>query len=249
MAFGFVITDDDDKDVYLNGKQMRQVLHGDRVVVCITGTDQRGRREGRIVDVVERANKSLVGRLSIDRGTVVVLPDNKRIHQDLLIASGELADAVNGDMVVAEIIEQPTRRHQPVGRVVEVLGQHLRPGMEIDVALHSHGIPTEWPDDVVQQAASFSPTVDTSAASGRKDVRDLSLITIDGADARDFDDAVWCESLENGWRLIVAIADVAHYVSPDSHWIKKQSIVVRPSTFPAEWCLCCPKCFRMVCAH
>ncbi len=215
-GFGFVITDDDDKDVYLNGKQMRQVLHGDRVVVCITGTDQRGRREGRIVDVVERANKSLVGRLSIDRGTVVVLPDNKRIHQDLLISHGELADAVDGDMVVAEIIEQPTRRHQPVGRVTEVLGQHLRPGMEIDVALHSHGIPTEWPEEVVEQAASFSPSVDASAASGRRDVRNLSLITIDGADARDFDDAVWCESLENGWRLIVAIADVAHYVSPDS---------------------------------
>ncbi|ASJ75071.1 ribonuclease R [Granulosicoccus antarcticus] len=215
-GFGFVITDDDDKDVYLNGKQMRQVLHGDRVVVCVTGTDQRGRREGRVVEVVERANKSLVGRLSIDRGTVVVLPDNKRIHQDLLISHGELGNAVNGDMVVAEITEQPTRRHQPVGRVVEVLGQHLRPGMEIDVALHSHGIPTEWPDEVVEQAASFSPTVAPTAAKERKDVRDLSLITIDGADARDFDDAVWCESLENGWRLIVAIADVAHYVSPDS---------------------------------
>ncbi len=215
-GFGFVITDDDDKDVYLNGKQMRQVLHGDRVVVCVTGIDQRGRREGRIVEVVERANKTLVGRLSIDRGTVVVSPDNKRIHQDLLIAAGELSDAVNGDMVVAEIIEQPTRRHQPVGRVVEVLGQHLRPGMEIDVALHSHGIPTEWPDAVVEQASAFSTTVNEHAASNRKDVRSLSLITIDGADARDFDDAVWCEKLDSGWRLIVAIADVAHYVDPGS---------------------------------
>ena len=215
-GFGFVNTDDDDKDVYLSGKQMRQVLHGDRVVVSITGTDQRGRREGRIVDVVERANKSLVGRLSIDRGTVVVLPDNKRIHQNLLITPGELGDAVDGDMVVAEIVEQPTRRYQPVGRVVEVLGQHLRPGMEIDVALHSHGIPAEWPDEVLEQAAAFSTTVDGSTASDRKDVRALSLITIDGADARDFDDAVWCERLDNGWRLIVAIADVAHYVSPGS---------------------------------
>ena len=215
-GFGFVIADDGDKDVYLNGKQMRQVLHGDRVVVCITGIDHRGRREGRIVDVVERANKSLVGRLSIDRGTVVVLPDSKRIHQDLLIAPGELNDANDGDMVVAEIVEQPSRRHQPVGRVVEVLGQHLRPGMEIDVALHSHGIPTEWPQEVTEQAASFSATVDKTAAKGRKDVRDLSLITIDGADARDFDDAVWCERLDKGWRLLVAIADVAHYVATDS---------------------------------
>ena len=195
---------------------MRQVLHGDRVVVSITGTDHRGRREGRIVDVVERANKSVVGRVSIDRGMAVVLPDNKRIHQNVLIAPGELSTAIDGDMVVVEIVEQPTRRHQPVGRVVEVLGQHLRPGMEIDVALHSHGIPVDWPDEVLDQASGFSTTVDESAAAGRKDVREIPLITIDGADARDFDDAVWCERLEKGWRLMVAIADVAHYVSPGS---------------------------------
>ena len=215
-GFGFVIVEDSDKDIYLNGKQMRQVLHGDRVVVCVTGVDHRGRREGRIVDVVERANLSLVGRLSIDRGTVVVLPDNKRIHQDLLIAPGELGNAQDGDMVVAEIIEQPTLRHQPVGRISEVLGQHLRPGMEIDVALHSHGIPAQWPDDVLEQAASFSTTVPDKAAKGRTDVRDTSLITIDGADARDFDDAVWCEQTKDGWRLLVAIADVAHYVDVGS---------------------------------
>ena len=215
-GFGFVIVEDSDKDIYLNGKQMRQVLHGDRVVVCVTGVDRRGRREGRIVDVVERANKSLVGRLAIDRGTAVVSPDNKRIHQDLLIAPGELGEANDGDMVVAEIVEQPSRRHQPVGRISEVLGQHLRPGMEIDVALHSHGIPVEWPEAVLEQAASFSTTVDPAASTGRMDVRNLPLITIDGADARDFDDAVWCEALDDGWRLLVAIADVAHYVSVDS---------------------------------
>ena len=215
-GFGFVVTDDNDKDIFLNGKQMRRVLHGDKVVVCVTGVDRRGRREGRIVDVVERANQSLVGRLSIDRGTVVVLPDNKRIHQDLLIAPGELGEAVDGDMVVAEIVEQPTQRHQPVGKIIEVLGQHLRPGMEIDVALHSHGIPVSWPEAVLEQAAAFSTTVDGSAAKGRKDVRDLPLVTIDGLDARDFDDAVWCEALPEGWRLLVAIADVAHYVIPDS---------------------------------
>ena len=216
-GFGFVVVEDSDKDVYLNGKQMRQVLHGDKVVVCITGIDHRGRQEGRIVDVVERANKSLVGRLSIDRGTAVVLPDNKRIHQDLLIAQDGLQGAEHGDMVVAEIVEQPTRRHQPVGKVVEVLGQHLRPGMEIDVALHSHGIPVEWPEGVLEQAASFSTTVEEpSSSEGRMDVRSLPLITIDGADARDFDDAVWCEPLDDGWRLLVAIADVAHYVSVGS---------------------------------
>ncbi len=215
-GFGFVVVEDSESDIYLNGKQMRQVLHGDRVVVCVTGIDRRGRREGRVVDVVERANKSLVGRLSIDRGTVVVLPDNKRIHQDLLIAPNELGGASDGDMVVAEIIEQPTRRHQPVGKVIEVLGQHLRPGMEIDVALHSHGIPASWPEAVLEEAATFSTLVDPATATGRKDVRDVQMVTIDGADARDFDDAVWCEPLEKGWRLFVAIADVAHYVTLSS---------------------------------
>ena len=211
-GFGFVIADDGDKDIYLNGKQMRQVFHGDRVVVCVTGNDHRGRREGRIVDVVERANKSLVGKLIIERGAIVVSPDNKRIHQDLLVPPHELMGAENGDIVVIEITEQPSRRRQAVGKVVEVLGQHLRPGMEIDVALHSHGIPFEWPDAVTDQAASFSTTVPSSAAKGRKDVRDLPLVTIDGSDARDFDDAVWCERTDAGWRLLVAIADVAHYV-------------------------------------
>ena len=215
-GFGFVIADDGDKDIYLNGKQMRQVLHGDRVVVCVTGNDHRGRREGRIVDVVERANKSLVGKLIIERGAIVVSPDNKRIHQDLLVPPHELMGAENGDIVVIEITEQPSRRRQAVGKVVEVLGQHLRPGMEIDVALHSHGIPFEWPDAVTDQAASFSTTVPNSAAKGRKDVRDLPLVTIDGSDARDFDDAVWCERTDEGWRLLVAIADVAHYVESDS---------------------------------
>ncbi len=215
-GFGFVITDDDDKDIYLNGKQMRQVLHGDRVVVCVTGTDHRGRREGRIVDVVERANKTLVGKLVIERGTIIMSPDSKRIHQDLLVPPHELKGAENGDIVVVEITEQPSRRHQAVGRVVEVLGQHLRPGMEIDMALHNHGIPFDWPEAVSDQAAAFSITVPAVAAKGRKDVRDLPLVTIDGSDARDFDDAVWCERTADGWRLLVAIADVAHYVKPDS---------------------------------
>jgi len=215
-GFGFLIAEDGDKDIYLNGKQMRQVLHGDRAVVCITGTDRRGRREGRIVDVVERANHTLVGRLIIEHGVAFVSPDSKHIHLDLMIAPDELNGAEHGDMVVAEITDQPTRRQPPVGRIAEVLGQHLRPGMEIDVALHSHGIPTQWPDTVTEQANAFSATVPESASAGRKDVRDLCLVTIDGADARDFDDAVWCEKLDKGWRLLVAIADVAHYVEPGS---------------------------------
>jgi len=217
-GFGFLVPDEGGDDIFLNGKQMRQVLHGDRVVAAVTGTDRRGRREGRIVEVVERANQSLVGRLIIEHGVAFVSPDNKRIHQDLMIQPDALQGAVDHDIVVAEIVEQPTVRQPPVGRVVEVLGEHLQPGMEIDVALRSHGIPSEWPDPVQEQAGGFSTEVDEAdKGGGRRDVRDLPLVTIDGADARDFDDAVFCERTEaGGWRLLVAIADVAHYVRPGS---------------------------------
>lgn len=215
-GFGFLVSDEREKDVFLSAREMRQVLHGDKVVVNITGEDRRGRPEGRIVNVVERANHSLVGRLSVEHGIAKVAADSKRIHQDLLIEPGQRNGAEHGDMVVAEITEQPSRRQQPVGKVVEVLGQHLTPGMEIDVALHTHGIPVDWPEAVTTQAATFSTTVQENDVVGRKDVRSLPLVTIDGADARDFDDAVWCEPADDGWRLIVAIADVANYVVPGS---------------------------------
>ena len=215
-GFGFLVTDDDDADVFLNARQMRQVLHGDLAVVSITGTDRRGRREGRIVEVVERANATLVGRLVIEHGVAFLSPDNRKIHQDLMLASDALGGAKHGDMVVGEILEQPTHRQPPMGRIVEVLGEHLDAGMEIDVALRSAGIPDTWPDDVVAEADKIPAEVEERAKVGRKDLRGVPLVTIDGLDARDFDDAVWCERSGKGWRLIVAIADVAHYVRPDS---------------------------------
>ena len=156
-GFGFLVPEKNEGkgDIYLNGKQMRMVLHGDRAIVCLTGVDRRGRREGRIVDVVERANKSIVGRFLEEKGVIVIAPDNKRIHQDLMIPETERADAVHGDIVVAEIVEQPNRHNPPVGKVVEVLGKHMEPGMEIDMSLRSHDIPFEWPDDVLDQANGF----------------------------------------------------------------------------------------------
>jgi len=213
-GFGFLIADDGDDDIFLSTKQMRQVMHGDRVVVCITGTDRRGRNEGRIVDIVERANLTVVGRLHNEKGAPFIAPDNKRLTHDVLVPPTELAGAAPGDMVMAEIIEQPSRRHPPVGKIIEVLGQHLDAGLEIDVALRSHGIPCEWPDEVADTARKLSPEVLEDDKLGRKDVRRLPLVTIDGADARDFDDAVFCERTKSGYRLVVAIADVAHYVKP-----------------------------------
>lgn len=214
-GFGFLIADAGGDDIYLNGKQMRRVLHGDRAVVCITGLDRRGRREGRIVDVTERANHTIVGRLMDERGIFFINADNKRIHQDLLIPENELGGATSGDMVIAEIVEQPTNRHPPVGRVATILGQHLRPGMETDVAIASHDIPDVWPAEVEASLKQFGEVIPESEVAQRRDVRSMPLVTIDGADARDFDDAVYCERRKDGWRLFVAIADVSHYVQPE----------------------------------
>jgi len=222
-GFGFLIPDKNDGqgDLYLSGKQMRLVLHGDRAVVSLSGVDRRGRREGRIVEVVERANKSVVGRLLEEKGVIVIAPDNKRIHQDVMIPEAERGKAVHGDIVVAEIIEQPNRHNPPVGRVVEVLGKHMEAGMEIDMSLRSHDIPFEWPQVVLEQANAYSTSVSEQDKMGRKDITRLPLVTIDGADARDFDDAVYCEKTKKGWRLLVAIADVAHYVEPDTELDKE----------------------------
>ncbi len=215
-GYGFVISDDSDDDVYLNGKQMRQVLHGDRVVVSITGTDRRGRREGRIIQVVEHVHHTLVGRFMDDQGVMHVSPDNKRIHLDIMIPVAGRNHAQEGDIVVVELTEQPTRRHPPVGKVIEVLGPELKAGMEIDVALRSHDIPYVWPDAVTAEADDLGTAVSGDDIPGRKDIRKLPLMTIDGADARDFDDAVFAEKTAKGYRLLVAIADVANYVKPGS---------------------------------
>lgn len=215
-GFGFLIADEGDEDIYLNGKQMRQVLHGDRVLVTITGTDRRGRQEGRIIKVVERAHKTLVGRFVDEQGAFHVSPDNKRIHLDVTVPAGGRKNAQTGDIVVVELTEQPTRRNSPVGNVIEVLGKELKAGMEIDVALRSHDIPHVWPDEVTAQADGYGAKVREEDIPGRKDVRTLPLMTIDGSDARDFDDAVYAERTDKGFRLLVAIADVASYVQPGS---------------------------------
>jgi len=215
-GYGFVLADDLPDDIYLSARQMRQVLHGDRVVVCITGTDGRGRKEGRIVDVVERGNQQIVGRLLSEQGIYFVAPDNKRIHQDLLISEKHLNGAKSGDMVIGLIVEQPTRKHPPVGEVAEVLGQHLKPGMETDVAIASHDIPDTWPQEVIDYVDKYADVVPEKDKADRRDVRQLPLVTIDGADARDFDDAIYCERRDSGWRLFVAIADVSHYVIGES---------------------------------
>jgi ribonuclease R len=213
-GFGFLVPDDGAEDVYLSARQMRAVFHDDRVLVRITGKDRRGRREGDVVEVLERNTRRLVGRFYRESGINIVVPDSKRIAHDIAVPDAETGGAAHGQIVTVEIVEQPAKRHRPVGRITEVLGEHMAPGMEIDIALRSHDLPCDWPDTVEREVGKLGDQVPKSAQSGRVDLRDVPLVTIDGADARDFDDAVFCERRKNGWRLLVAIADVSHYVRP-----------------------------------
>jgi len=210
-GFGFLIPDEAGEDVFLTARQMRSILHGDRAIVRITGIDRRGRREGALIEVIERNNESVVGRYLEESGVSFVVPDNSRL-QDVHIPTDQRNNAKPGQIVVAAITQQPNKRSQPVGRISEVLGDHMAPGMEIDVAIRSHGLPHEWSDAMMQAAAKFGDTIPETDIADREDLRDVPLVTIDGADARDFDDAVFCEPHGKGWRLLVAIADVSTYV-------------------------------------
>ena len=216
-GFGFVIPDDGSEDLFLNARQMRQVFHGDRVLVRVDHEDDRGRREGVIVEVTEHNTNSVVGRLFKEGGVAFVAPENTRLSQEILIPAEACDGALHGQYVTVEITRHPTIRTKALGRVVEVLGEHMAPGMEIAVAIRSHGIPHIWPEEVVGQAGTLPDEVNEKELADRADLRDLPFVTIDGEDARDFDDAVYCESRPRGaWRLMVAIADVAHYVRPET---------------------------------
>ncbi len=215
-GFGFLVPDEGGADVFLSPREMRQVLHGDRIVAQVTGIDRRGRREGSVAEILQRANTRVVGHVTIESGVVLLVPDNSRITQDILIPPEHAGEVASGQIAVAEIVEQPTPRRQPIGRIVEVLGERREVGMETDIAINSHGIPAEWPEPVEQETAQLPEVVPERDKKRRKDLRGLPLVTIDGEDSKDFDDAVYCERRGNEWRLIVAIADVSAYVEPET---------------------------------
>ncbi len=216
-GYGFLIPDEGGDDLFLSERQMHIVLHGDRVVARVTGEDRKGRKEGAIVEVLERANTHLVGRLLCDTGIFYLVPTNRRISQDIMIPPHDLLDAKEGQIVEIEVSEQPNKHRSPLGKVVNILGDHMAPGMEIDIALRDFELPHIFPEAAIEQAESFQDQIPTEDLEDRIDLRALPLVTIDGEDARDFDDAVYAEKLKNGnWRLWVAIADVSSYVSPDS---------------------------------
>jgi len=199
-------------DMFLSEKEMHKVLHGDVVLVRQSGTDRRGRPEAKIVEVLERANDRVVGRLYEEHGIQYVVAENRRISQDILVAPGQSGEAKAGQVVVLEILKHPDKHAQPIGRIVEVLGNYADPGMEIEIAVRKHDLPFEFPKDAEKQAKVISPTVAPADWAGREDIRNLPLVTIDGETARDFDDAVFCAPEKGGYRLVVAIADVSHYV-------------------------------------
>ena len=217
-GFGFLVRDDGQPDVFLSPREMLKVLHGDRVLVKVTG-DYRGKPEGMIVEVLERRTNRLVGRFLNERGVSIVVPEDQRIKHDGLIPPAETAGAQQGQVVTVEIIEQPTRHTQPLGRVAEVLGEIDDPGMEIEIAVRKFDVPVEFSERAERQSSKLPDQVRRQDLKGRVDLRDVPLVTIDGEDARDFDDAVYCEPVQMvqgrkrpGWRLLVAVADVSHYV-------------------------------------
>jgi len=215
-GFGFLVPDDNSGDLFLSAREMSSLIHRDRIVAHVTGIDRRGRREGAVVEILERNTHQVVGRFHREGAMAFVIPDNKRIVHDIAVPPEYEGEAEHGQIVLVEIIEQPTRRRQPIGRVIETLGDHMAPGMEIDIALRSHELPYLWPEAVEDEIGGLKAEVPESAKQGREDIRDVPLVTIDGEDARDFDDAVYCEPKGEGWRLLVAIADVSHYVQVDS---------------------------------
>ena len=216
-GYGFLIPDEEGDDIYLEPKQMSRVLHGDRVLVRVTGLDRKGRREGAVVEVLEHVNNRVVGRVFVEHGITFVVPENRKINQDILVPPDDKKSKFKskaGQVVVVEIIEQPTKYSQPIGRIVEVLGNYADPGMEIEIALRKHDLPFEFPKKALDETKELPDKVKKSEWEGREDLRDLPLVTIDGETAKDFDDAVWAEKQGKGWRLVVAIADVSHYVRP-----------------------------------
>jgi len=211
-GFGFLKPDTGGDDLFLSPKQMKTLMHGDHVIVMEIGRDRRGRREGKPVEVLERSVREVSGHYYREGGLGTVMPQNKRLTQDILIPPGDESSANHGDIVVVRIVEYPTKHSHALGKIVEVLGAELTADMHVEMAIRNFGLPHRWSEAVEAELAQVSETLPEKEVKRRHDIRHLPLVTIDGEDARDFDDAVYCERTDDGWRLLVAIADVSWYV-------------------------------------
>ncbi|MEE9575239.1 MAG: ribonuclease R [Gammaproteobacteria bacterium] len=256
-GYGFLNIEDETDDLYLSSREMRSLLHGDRIIARLVGIDKRGRKEGSMVEILQRANHLVVGRYFEEANVAFVSPQNKRVNKDILIPQSMGGDAQSGQYVVAEITKQPDKHTQPIGKVVETLGEHAAAGMAVEIAIRSHEIPGDWPDEVLNEVAGFTEKIDVDDIANREDIRHLPLLTIDGEDARDFDDAVYCERQGSGWRLLVAIADVSHYVHPgmamddealnrgNSVYFPQRVVPMLPEVLSNELCSLKPKVDRL----
>ena len=215
-GFGFLKRDAGGDDMFIPPHEMRALMNGDRVVASQGKLNRQGKVEARIVEVLERKVKTVVGRFFNVMGVLHVEAENKRIFQHIFIPVDATLDAKDGQIVMVQITRYPSARTEAIGKVVEVMGEHMAPGMEIDMAIRSHELPNGWSQKILDEAQNFGAEVLDVDLSDRKDIRKLPFVTIDGADARDFDDAVYCKRMAKDWKLCVAIADVAHYVRPGS---------------------------------
>ncbi|MBP2169514.1 ribonuclease R [Erwinia toletana] len=233
-GYGFLRIEGQKDDLYLSAEQMKMCMHGDVILAQAMGADRKGRREARVVRVLEPRNSQIVGRYFTDAGAGFVVPDDSRLSFDILIPQESILGARMGSVVVVELEQRPTRRSKAIGKVVEVLGENMGTSLAVDMALRTHEIPNSWPEQVEAEIARLSEEVPEEAKIGRVDLRELPLVTIDGEDARDFDDAVYCEKKRGGgWRLWVAIADVSYYVRPgtalDTEAVNRGTSVYFPS--------------------
>jgi ribonuclease R len=211
-GFGFITPERGGEDIFLTARQMRVLFHGDVVLASIAEIDRRGRLHGDVVEILERQVSKVIGKLHLSEGVAVVQPNNSQICHDILVPGQNLAGARNGHIVVVEIINYPNHKYPAVGQVIEILGEDMAPGMEIDIAIRNHGLPHIWSDPVLAEIEKIPTTVIAADRVGRVDLTEKNFVTIDGDDALDFDDAVYCAPRKSGWHLLVAIADVSHYV-------------------------------------
>jgi ribonuclease R len=219
-GYGFLLPDDGGDKVFLPPHHLRSAFPEDRALVSVTATDRSGRREGSVVEILEHTIKQVVGRFTKEDGVTLIISENKHILQDVLIPDGKEGNAKPGQIVVANIVSYPNKRHPAIGEVREILGEHMAPGMETDIAINAYNLPHHWSEEVLAEIKEFKKEIKISdeERKERKALQDLPFVTIDGEDAKDFDDAVYCEKSKErgGWRLYVAIADVSHYVKPNT---------------------------------
>ena len=215
-GYGFFSPENGEPDGFIPPKYMAELMHGDKILARVKDTDERGRKDYAPVEILERAQKRIVGKLAVQQGVWSLLPDNRRLTHHLIIPADALGGGKAGQVVIGEITAYPSRFQQPIGKVVAVLGEAMAAGMEVDIAIENHNIPAVFPEAVREQCEKIPDALRDQDYEGRLDLRHLPFVTIDGISARDFDDAVYAEKRGENYRLYVAIADVAHYVRPDS---------------------------------